>query len=80
MRVTGSPSSSGVDLEPVGAGVLEAVEGPVEHLDAGQPLHLGHAVPAGDEQPQGSAVLRGEGSAVHRPHEQDVGPQRLGQR
>ena len=52
--------------------LLVAVEGLRQRLDAGQPLHARHAIPAGHDQAQGKAVLGQQRCPVHGPDEQHV--------
>lgn len=47
-------------------------EGAVEHFDPSQPFHRGHAVPAGDKQPQRKTVHGFQRLAVHLEHQQRV--------
>ena len=60
----------------VEGGVLQrlevAGEGAVGDDDPGQPLHRGHAVPAGHDGAGGEAMARGEVGPVHLRGEQDV--------
>lgn len=58
--------------QPVGHRVLVAVVGPVQHPHRHQPLHVGHAVPAGDHQPGGEPVLHRQGRSVHLVGDQHV--------
>jgi len=56
--------------EVVALGVEVALEGHVGDLDVVQPLDRGDRVPAGDDDAQREAVMRGERVAVHRIREQ----------
>ena len=60
-------------------GHIEAFELVVQDVDAHQPLHRVHAVPARHQQPQRKAVMQGQGLAVHLIGQQRVGMQGLGQ-
>jgi len=70
----------GVLSDPIGSGVLIPAERGVENRDPSEPLHLGHAVPAGHQQAQRGTVLRRERLAVHGVHEQHVVAERLVER
>src|SRR5262249_27642413 len=59
-------------------GLERALEARVDHLDAGEPLHVGNAEPARGDEPQGSAVRRGERVAVHLVAEEVRRIRRLG--
>src|SRR5204863_7177686 len=45
--------------------LVVAVERLGDQLDVGDPLHRRHAVPVGDDQPDGVTVVDGDGLAVH---------------
>src|SRR5581483_648428 len=66
--------------QPVRARLLVAVERPLEDGDPLEPLHVRHAVPAGDDEPQRGAVLRRKRRAVQVVGEQDVLPKGLVER
>ena len=68
----------GVAHDPVRAGLLVALELVLDRGDRAEPLHVGHPVPAGHDQPHREAVLRKERRAVHLVREQDVVAERLG--
>ena len=59
-------------VHPVPNRVLKARERLLEDGDAGQPLHVLHAVPTGQHEPQRVAVLRRQRSTVHLVGEQPV--------
>ena len=65
--------------EAVGHDVLKALERVVDEAYAGQPLHVGHAVPARHHEPDRKAVLHRERRAVHHVGDEHVGRARLGQ-
>jgi len=50
---------------------------PVDHLDAGEPLHLRHSVPTGHDQAQRESMLRRQRLAVHREGQQVLGRLRI---
>src|SRR5918996_3234553 len=66
-----------IPAEPVGVALLVAVEGLVDHVDAREPLHARHPVPAGNEQPERKAVLRRERHPVHLVREEHVVAERV---
>src|SRR6266511_4322270 len=53
-------------------GLEVAVERALDQLDLGQPLHRGHRVPAGDDEPRRIPMLDRERLAVHRICQQGV--------
>jgi hypothetical protein len=57
-------------VQPIGDGVLVALEALLDERDRGQALHVLHPVPAGDHEPQRIPVLRRQRRAVHLPGEQ----------
>jgi hypothetical protein len=76
-RVTGLV---GVAAHAIGDGLLETGERLGDDVDPAQPLHVGHAVPAGRDQPHGIAVLRRQRRATHRVRRQHVLLAGLGER
>jgi hypothetical protein len=56
----------------VGRGLLVALEGAIDGIDRGEPLDVGHAVPAGHDQAKRRAVLGLERAAVHLVGEEDL--------
>ena len=67
-------------LLPVLVRLLVALEGLREHGDSVKPLHVGHPVPAGHDQPEREPVLGRERLAVHLVGQEHFGAQRLVER
>ena len=59
-------------VEPVAHRLLVALEGLLEQGDAGEPLHVRHAVPARHHEPQRVPVLRRQRRSVHLVGEEGV--------
>src|SRR5205807_9811415 len=68
----------GIVAQAIAAFVLVPTEWLGDDGDASQPLDIGHAIPAGNDQPQRKAVLRRQRMTVDGVGEEDVLIERVG--
>ena len=71
-----SPALVGWIDHHVSVPLKESTELLGRRLDPFEPLHGGHAVPAGDDEAKGGTMRRGQWLAVHGVHQKGVGMQR----